>query len=220
MSIGVSLYYDIALVGFLVLFFFIFYKKGFVSSFVDVFGFVLAFLGGNYLGTIASKKIYDSVIKTRLITYVTEQISKIQSGAIQKFENSFFAKLFSSFIQGNALDSDASGIAESFVSHSLEGNCINIIRVVVFVVTFALAVMLFKMLGGLLEGVNDLPIVGFPNQLLGGAMGLIIGLAIAFILCSLISLILGVWQSDWLNKEVIESSYLFSKLFELNPFYS
>ena len=77
-----------------------------------------------------------------------------------------------------------------------------------------------KLLSGLLEGVNDLPLVGFPNQLLGGALGLVIGLLIMFILCSLISLILNIWQSPWMNKEVIESSFLFSRLFVLNPFYS
>lgn len=220
MSIGIPLYYDIALVGFLILFFFIFYKKGFVASFINVFGFVLAFLGGNYLSTIAARKIYDNLIKARLVEYLADQIRQLQSGVIQKFESGLFANLFSTYIRDHALDSDPSNIAESFVSHSIEGGCINIVRIVVFVVIFVLAILIFRMLSGLLEGVNDLPLVGFPNQVLGGAMGLIIGIAIVFILCSFISLILGVWHSDWLNKEVIESSCLFSKLFELNPFYS
>lgn len=220
MSIGIPLYYDLFMVAFLILFFFIFYKKGFVASFVDVFGFVLAFLGGNYVSRMAATKIYDSMIKDKLVAYIAEQVVKFQSGVSDAFSDGFLGQLFGSFIKDQAVNTDADELARSFVSHSLESNVINLVRIVVFLLVFILAIMLFRLLGTALEGVNDLPLVGFPNQLLGGAMGLIIGLTVMFILCSLISLILGLWQSPWMNKEVIEQSFLFSKLFELNPFYS
>ena len=220
MSFGIPLYYDLFLVAFLILFFIIFYKKGFVSSFVGVFGCVLAFLGGNYVSRLAATKIYDSLIKEKLTEYIAEQIVKFQSGVSDAFSDGFMGDLFGSFIKDYTASTDASELAKSFVSHSLESNMINLVRIVVFLLVFILALLLFRLLGTALEGINGLPIVGFPNQLLGGAMGLIIGLTIMFILCSLISLILGLWQSPWMNKEVIEQSFLFSKLFELNPFYT
>ncbi|MBP0968598.1 MAG: CvpA family protein [Oscillospiraceae bacterium] len=220
MSIGIPLYYDIVLVAVLFLFFFIFYKRGFVASIVDVFGVVFAFLCGNYLSVRAARKIYDSLIKDRILAYVTEQIVNIQSGLEETLSKGLIGKLFTNFIENRSLDTEASTLAESFVSNSLESGCINIVRVAVFLVVFVLSILVFKLLGGALQGINDLPLVGFPNQLLGGAVGLIIGLLLMFILCSLISLILNVWHTSWLNKEVIESSFLFSRLFKLNPFYS
>ncbi len=220
MSLGIPLCYDLFLVAMLILFFFIFYKKGFVSSVVDVFGFVLAYLGGSYVSRLAATKIYDSLIKEKLTAYITEQVIKFQTGMSDVLSEGFLGKLFGSFIAEHSASANASELAEKFVSSSLEGNLINLVRIVVFLLVFILAILLFRLLGNVLEGVNELPLVGFPNQLLGGAMGLIIGLTIMFILCSLISLILGLWQSPWMNKEVIEQSFLFSKLFELNPFYS
>lgn len=220
MVIGIPLYYDLFMIAFLILFFFIFYKKGFVASFVDVFGFVFAYLGGSYVSRLAATKIYDSMIKDKLVAYIAEQITKFQAGVSDAFSDGFLGTLFGTFINDHSVNTAAPELAENFVKHSLEGNVINLVRIVVFLLVFIIAIMLFKLLGNALEGVNGLPIVGFPNQVLGGAMGLIIGLTIMFILCSLISLILGLWQSPWMNKEVIEQSLLFSKLFELNPFYS
>ena len=170
---NVSLYYDLFFAVFLILFFFIFYKKGFVGSFINVFGLVIAFLGGNYVSNSASKTIYDRLLKDRLTEYVTKNIQKIQSGISDTFSNGLIGKLFSNFIKEQSLDSDASELADRF-----------------------------------------------PNQLLGGALGLVIGLVILFILCSLMSLILDIWSTSWFNKDVIEGSFLFSKLFELNPFYT
>ena len=216
----VSLVYDLVFVAFLVLFFFIFYKKGFVSSFVNVFGFVIAFILGGYGSNVASKAIYERFIKTKLTEYVVGGIEKIQAGLESAFSNKFIDKLFGSFIESHSLDSEAAELANDFVSYSLESNVINVLRMIIFVLIFILAVILVRFIASLLEGVNELPIVGFPNQLLGGALGLIIGLVIMFIICSIISLILGLWESDWMNTEVIESSYLFSLLFKLNPFYT
>ena len=217
---SIPLYYDIALVAFLLIFFFVFYKKGFVSSFIGIFGLVISVFAGNYLSILAAKKIYDLLIKDRLILYVTEQIGKIQSGVEKTLNMGLLGKLFGTFMQDHSLDTDASELASTFIKHSLEGGCINMVRILVFLIVVVVAMLLLKLLSGLLEGVNDLPLVGFPNQLLGGALGLVIGLLIMFILCSLISLILNIWQSPWMNKEVIESSFLFSRLFVLNPFYS
>ena len=217
---NVSLYYDLFFAVFLILFFFIFYKKGFVGSFINVFGLVIAFLGGNYVSNSASKTIYDRLLKDRLTEYVTKNIQKIQSGISDTFSNGLIGKLFSNFIKDQSLDSDASELADRFINHSLESNCINVIRMIVFVLVFILAIILIRLLSSALEGVNELPIVGFPNQLLGGALGLVIGLVILFILCSLMSLILDIWSTSWFNKDVIEGSFLFSKLFELNPFYT
>ena len=220
MSISVSTYYDVILVAFLLLFFFVFYKKGFVSSFIGIFGVVISIFCGNYLSVLAAKKIYDLLIRDRLVLYVTEQIGKIQSGVEETLNMGLLGKLFGTFMESHSLDADPSDLAKTFISNSLESGCINMVRVLVFLVVVVIAMLLLKMLSGMLEGVNDLPLVGFPNQLLGGALGLVIGLLIMFILCSLISLILNIWQSSWLNKEVIESSFLFSRLFVLNPFYS
>jgi uncharacterized membrane protein required for colicin V production len=217
---SISLYYDLFFVVFLLLFFFIFYKKGFVGTFIKVFGLVIAFLAGNYLSNSLSKPIYDRFIKERLQEYVVQKILKLQSGVSDAFSNGIIGKLFGNFIKEQSLDTDAAELADRFINHSLESNCINVIRMVTFVLIFILALIILSLLSNVLEGVNELPIVGFPNQLLGGALGLIIGLVILFILCSIISLILGIWEAPWMNKEVIEGSFLFSKLFELNPFYS
>lgn len=216
----ISLYYDLAFIAFLLLFFFIFYKKGFVGTFIKVFGIVIAFLGGNYLSKLAAKPVYDRFLKERLQAYVTKKILKIQSGITENFSDGLIGKLFGNFIKGQSLDTEASELADRFINHSLESHCINAIRMVAFILIFIVAIIVLRLLSSATEGVNELPIVGFPNQLLGGALGLIIGLVIMFILCSLISLILGIWEAPWMNKEVIEESFLFSKLFELNPFYS
>jgi len=219
-AISVPLIYDIVFAAFLVLFFIVFYHKGFASSFVNVFGFIAAFVGGSYVSRIASKYVYDRFVKDRLTQYVTEYIQRLQAGTAEAFSDGIMGKLFGNFISENSLNSEASELADRFISTSLESGCINILRLLMFVIVFVVAALLFRLLASALENVNDIPIVGFPNQLLGGMLGLIIGLAVTFILCSLMSLILSVWHNSWFSKEVIEQSFLFSKIFELNPFYS
>lgn len=100
----------------------------------------------------------------------------------------------------------------------IEPNCIIIIRTILFVVIFALAMIILAIIIKLAGLLNKVPVIGAANAFLGGVAGLCEGAALVLVICVITRLIVSLCGADIIlfNETAIESTFLFKYIYNMN----
>ena len=219
MSFSPSLIYDLL---FLAVFSFAAVKswqKGFLAGLAEligaVFGVGVAVWGSRTLAPGIYEKFLSGTVTEKVETAVAQSGGDI-AAAVQglDFLPDSLRTTLTEAIQ------TAGGQLPEKVTSLLEPVILPLVQVVLFVLLCVVVRWAFGLLIAVLRGINDVPLVGGVNQVLG----LVLGLCTGALDCWLLALVLWFAASvtagslDWLNTAVLQRSIGYSFFGTFNPF--
>lgn len=213
----ISLYYDIATVLVVFICFLVFYKKGLLSSAMQL----VTTVGAIVVGFIASSRltpvVYEKFAYPRLLALVTNKLNAFYEGKTSGIGNGIIGSWVKDYLGGEGAQASVTEQAASIIEGSLANITNTVIKIVIFVVVALIASLLLKGLAKALKNANDVPVLGAVNKVLGGAFGIVIAAVILILISALISILCRFFTNDWLDEEVINSSFIFSYIYNNNP---
>ncbi|MGI5965707.1 MAG: CvpA family protein [Anaerotruncus rubiinfantis] len=201
-------------------------KKGFLRTVIQMVAYVAVILAASFLSNAAAPVIYDRVVEPMLL-------EEHQGGAALPQGAPSNAALVSMappglLAAGGALDgvldslegllpedfdpeAVADGLIDDLADATIRPLMISAIRMIGFVVLFALLSMLANCLLSALGIINYLPVVGTVNGLLGAAVGALQGILLVWILAILLQGLLHIYPEGWwvFTQDAVGQSYVF-----------
>ncbi len=201
-------------------------KRGFVRSAVELVGFLAAVWLAFTVSTPLAEMTYDKFLEPKIVSSVSDEAGATAESIIDSTWNSLpeFVKNNADSI-GLSRDKLSQNISQEITSGSenaVKATSQNAIKPVIShllgllysVIILIVAMIIVRLAARLLNKLFSFSVVGKLNRILGGVFGIAKGIIIAILFCMIISLILSFNENGFLifNKEIIDNSYLFSKL--------
>ena len=204
------------------------YCKGLLSMLTIIVGKIVAVVLALMLASGVSQYVYTQFIEEKVSDTVTTNIEEVITKEGEKTVNEIITtatKDMPQFIQKTALSvgekvkfdtKDTENIANTVNEKIVSPIIITLVEVVVFLVLLAVFMIAVSLLIKIFDGVNEIPLVGKLNKILGAFAGAINGAIIIIIFVYLIkgAVILTGDNIDVLNSKTIEKSEIFSVLYE------
>lgn len=207
-------------------------KKGFLTMLTAFIGRIAAFVLALLICTAASSWVYDSFISKSVnesissnleelfleendtsVTKLVEKSTEDMPDFIHKTAMSYADKLT---VNGGDVDKIAQTVEDEIVSPII----ISALNIVIFIILLTFFMIVVKCLSKVFKGVNDIPLIGELNKLLGALIGvlnaLIIVVVSAFVLKGAV-LMLGN-ESKILNDDTINKSIVYSYVYSVPSF--
>ena len=210
--------YDVIFVIILLVSFIISYRNGLLYSVFSFFKVIGSAIGAGYVSNKYATVLYDRFLKDKLVSSVAQKLSDFRDGIISSFDKDIIGKAITEYLSKTSLGGDVEKISEIIVDDGIQNTIVGGIQLFLFIVLFLVILILLTCVQNILLHTNDVPIIGFMNQFLGGVFGILIGLVILVIISMLISVFLD-YNASFISKEAVMNSHLFSYIFKLNPFY-
>lgn len=217
---------DVLLIAVLLFFVFRGAKKGFVLTLCSLVAVVVAFLGANILADTMAPKVaealqpkLEAVIEESLtealrntqfttsdgdVAASTEEISL--SGVLEVLQENALYKQFLSGVE-KALEEGAASTAATAAARVAAVVAAQLARGLIFLVGFVVVLLVWTLLSHALDLVAKLPVLNTLNNGLGGLIGLVKGVAIAYV---------AVWAlyslTGYVSTEMMEQTFLFKFL--------
>ena len=206
-------------------------RRGFVRVLVEAVGIVAAVIFTLTVCTPLSVATYDKIIEPPIISATNEQVH----GTVEETVDGVIESL-PDFLQGYI---ESSGIADQIVAenngeisnsttdyiteisqNTIKPVTVRILSTIYSVLIFTVAVVIVKILAGILNKTFSFSFVGKLNKTLGGLCGLIKGVAFVLVLCYVIKFLLPITDNGiWIfNAQNIEQTYIFRFLISLGEF--
>lgn len=202
-------------------------KDGFAKSLLETVGVIVSFAVSLALGNILSRQIYDSylyeyaeraaqnfagkLVETEVLSESINTIPKILQNALASMN-----------IQLNQIDVNAvqDGLVSTLLNTIFEPALVFVLAIVVFLISFWAMKLLLKAVGGLLKGINAVPLIGGINKILGAFLGIIKGAINLFLIAQVIHLIHIIFGDviPFISSSVISETTIFSQIYNLNMF--
>ncbi|MDD4700110.1 MAG: CvpA family protein [Oscillospiraceae bacterium] len=204
-------------------------KHGFVRTFIELTGFILALMiAVSISGTLATQ-IFDNQIGPKISSGIEDKLLEKGTSVVDSIKESLPSFVVSG---ADALKIDINAIAQQNTGDSMSQVADNITLTVArpiitalmqaFLTTLIFAVLMFlvRFLAKAINKIFNLPIVGSINKILGGCIGVAKGVVIAAAFCFILSTIISVTNNGFFifTKEAIDSSYIFKYICTFNPF--
>lgn len=225
-----SMILDIAVAAIVLIFIFTSAKKGFVKTVVEAVGLVAAIILAFTLSTPIAEFTYDKMIGPAIVNVLekntadtaeatSEQIIGILPEAIRESASGFGISLEE--IAGNItseVGNNTEAIIERVSEDAVKPIAVKIIGMALTVILFFLLSIVVNFLARVLNGLFSFSIVGKLNRTLGGVIGLVKGIVIAAVFCTMITFIVTVLGNGfWIfTLENIQKTYIFKMLAELS----
>ncbi len=182
--------------------------KGFVKTFFDLFGTILALLAAFFLNKPLASFLSEKIFHPMLSNRFTESLKKA-AGSIQEkldFSDLPLTQPVKDVLSRFHTDADAVGEAASNadrggdvsrqVADSVTAPFANVLSAVVaFIVIFLASILVIRLLALAFDWIAKLPVLRTCNHALGLAVGLATGVLLAILLASLFSALEPVLQS-------------------------
>ncbi len=227
---------DIIVVLIVALYVYISAKKGFVRTVIELVGFFLAvYISFTASGLIAEgifasflEPSVSEVIEETIIASAGENSAEMAEDIWENIPDAFTTaaesfgvdkQMIHNLIQNSTSSADTKSIAEIITLNTVRPIAVPIIKTICGLIIFSVLMILVKILARLLGRAVNIPIVGKLNKLLGGTLGALKGVLVAYVLVVLITLIMGFTEEGFLifTKENVEESGLFKILAEHTP---
>lgn len=205
--------------------------RGFVQSIIRFIGSVAAVVAACIASRVLSTLVYSALIREKLIEQV-QQLGSMQ--AVQSIDEAIshlpgiLANLLY-FTYGEDLPSQveaylaSSGsvtdIATRIVDDLFQPILVGLISVLLFVGLLIVLMLVVRLVARTFQGVNNLPVIGSINMLLGGLVGLLMGLLVMYVVTMLSGYVTALTNNTGflLNEKTIEQTYLFRYIAAFNP---
>ena len=210
--------YDVIFVVTVLVSFLISYKNGFLYSIVSLFKIIGSAIGAGYISKKYALYVYEKFFKDALVSKVAQKLADFRDGIINSFGQDVLGKAISDYLNKTALGSDLDQISETIVNESVQNTVVSGFQIIIFIIVFLILIVLVSFLQNILLHTNDVPVLGFMNQLFGGVFGAFIGLIILYLLSMVLSILVE-YNAPYIYQKEIMSSYLFSIIYKINPFF-
>ena len=195
---------DIILVGIIALVVFISYKKGIISTVIDLVAGVAAFALAKIIAPVAAEGVYNSIVKQIAIDFLTEKYNGIENSLADAIANAtasleFLPEGILSYIESAGfLDSEALAagmMGEITTVAQLESQfvapvVIAILNLLCFAVISVLLVIALKFAGKFVSRfVTSFQFTAKIDRSVGAAFGFLKGVLYAFIIAAVVSVI-------------------------------
>lgn len=219
----VAILLDVILVAVLLLFAYLGAKKGFVLTLCSLVAVLVAMIGANIVADILAPKVAEA-IQPKLEVVIEESLTEALrnnefvapggdvatsaediplAGVLEVLRENELYKQFLGGIE-DALNKGAAATAANAASRVAAAVAAQAARGILFIVAFFILLILWGILSHALDLVTKLPVLDQLNHSLGGVIGLVKGLVIAYI---------AVWVlyglSGYVSKDTMEQTYLF-----------
>lgn len=207
---------DIIIAALLILGFFVYYRKGLLAAAVGIIGAIASLLIAFWASEKLTPFVYDNFVENKLGSFVQE---KLVDGGSDYLSGLLGTDVDLSGITGTGGEDGVEGEKTGgIIGETVASNARNIVRTVLAIIIFALALLITRLLARLLRRANDVPLLGSVNKLFGGVLGLAMGALWCYIFVSVCALIIKVSMNSlgWLNSDMVDKSILFSLIYPYN----
>ena len=220
---------DVALCAIVLLFAFISRKKGFLTTFLELCGFILAGFAAIKLSPIVSEWIYDTLIAPSMISSVTDKLSSSAAvaadtviGAIPAFAvkaAEFIGINVKGIAEGTASSGSFEKIASEVNASVIRPIIVLLIKAILTIIMFVVFMIVIKLIAKLFKGVNKLPLIGGLNKALGFILGIGKGAIVAMLVCFVLYLLISVAGGKFLffTKDITDKTIIYSWVNSFNP---
>lgn len=210
------------------------YRKGFIRTLLSIVSYIISFAISLFLGKILANWIFSNFLFQRVSDGISKKIMEAVTASGTNFASVNVENIVPDWItnlflggktpQGVAssylLQNNVEGASAAITQQIIEPLVVAILTVVLFAIVFVILRLIIRIIYKLTGIIDRVPVVGLLNGLLGGFLG---------IFKSLIYLVfigIGAWivivftgnSLGWLNKDIIDSTYLFYLFYNVNPF--
>lgn len=174
--------------------------RGFACAAISLVGYVAALFGAAACANPLASGIYQMLIRPRVEKEISEKLVTAQAApeALLEVVEEIPSFLFNAveMDRGDLLHSlmemmenGGTGIARS-ITDAVAPLCILLIRSVLFLLIFGVAIFLVRRLAVVFEGMNDLPLIGPANRIFGGVVGFVEALLTLYVVILIIDVVL------------------------------
>ena len=216
---------DLIIIVLISIFAFISARRGFVRTLVETVGFILIIILANSICAPLANSTYDNLIEPTIIN----SVDNIDSKAASDITDTLIEKipLLSDKVNVNSgIVKDFEGVLSNEINNGVKSAVSSasqtvfkpvITRVISMVYSLLITVILMYFVNLLAKLISKLITHTFlkkTNLCLGGVLGIIKGVAVACVICTVISLIISVTDNGfWIFTEsAVNSSYIFKHL--------
>ena len=234
---AISIIMDVVLVGIIVLAAYRGFRKGIIASVIGIVSLVVAIYGANLLAVTFSGEfvgvlepfvsgIVDST-EAKILSYgsnadaeesdyvPTEPVKGEDTKSADKVSYSILKKLGLDDKIADGIATEVSKVTDTVSSRMntslTQKICEKLSFIAVFVIAFALIMIIFAAIGNMLDLVFGLPGLENINHILGGILGAAKGIAIVIVICC-VCRYLGVL----IGSEIVENTWIMKRLMENN----
>ncbi|MEG0663630.1 MAG: CvpA family protein [Clostridia bacterium] len=210
------------------------YKRGFIAALLSICSWIISFVLAIFLSGVISQFTYDNFIAPGVEKSISDTIkSSVDTQSLKNGIDTQLDKMpviikdviYDTFpnLENNLakyLENDASEIPKT-ISHDIIKPVVTVaISMICFMILFILLSIIFGFIARRFRGRIRIPIVGQANAILGGAIGIIKGLIMIFIVVIICDIIISATNNQLpvLNKEITEKSYVYETISNLSPF--
>ncbi len=212
--------YDIGIAAVLLFFVWLGYRKGLVLTLCSLLAVFVALIGASFLSNALAEpvaKAVEPMVAARIQESLTEAIQSTEfvstdggvaqspedvalAGVIQHLKETELFQGFADAFQ-NAVDNGVAEVTANAAQSLAHFVAVQIARMVIFAVAFFAVLIAWHFLSRTLDLVAHLPVLYTANRWGGGAVGLVKGALVLFILCWLL-------RDSYLPPEAAEHTYL------------
>lgn len=226
-----SLALDIVLIAVFAAIVFAAAKKGFVKSLLELAAFFLAMFLAFQFSSVIAEKAYDSFLRERLVTAIEEQaengldLTETQNKVSATIDAmpEFLAELAKNIgVDTEKLSAEIS--SEKFTGENLAAQLeekiarpvlTSALTAICFIALAVILSVLLRWLAGVISKLFKLPVVGTANKLLGAALGIIKGVLVIVLFCTVLELLFA--GGDGELAEAVNGSRVIALLDDINP---
>jgi uncharacterized membrane protein required for colicin V production len=197
-------------------------NRGFLSSLISFIGLVLAIVVSAFIASILSEIIFNGLLRDSLTSAVEEKliestnpndlVDSLSSGVLGILVGIFGLKdeLLMFFSE---MSDKSSVVAGDIVSMVIKPPLIMLIRLFTFIIFMFILKWLISLIARKIISVNEIPMIGSVNKLLGGLFGILRGLVLCFIVVAVLTFVvkLGGIEADYFA-EIKDNTILFSSI--------
>ncbi len=209
------------------------YKRGFISTAVQLAGYIFAFLIALSLSATVAEFTYDRFIGEKITESVSAAFSENTGSSVSEKVDSMLDTL-PAFLQTalsenedvqNALstiddktENTITAVTETVVKQILRPVVVALLRFVVFIILFLLLLLVVKLLSKLVKPLAKLPLIRQVDGILGVVLGAVNGCILSIVAVTVMQLIITAGSTTGpFTAENLQNSVLASWIADINP---
>lgn len=211
---------DIILAALLAVCLIVGWKRGFVKSLMDLASNLIAFILARVVSVQLAPQIFAQYFEQRAYSSLNRELASAGSSASSQVQSALDSipesldgflgmlgvdKKSMASALSQKLEESGADIAEVLMNNIVSPVLTAIIKLLVFVAVFVLAVLILKIAALLLDKLTELPAVKQANEIFGLLFGAVKGVIVIAVACFALELIAGVIGNDSLTS-LVESS--------------
>lgn len=206
-------------------------RQGLVQSIIRLVGSLAALIAAVLLSKWLSVWLYESALQGGVYSYLSDKIPEetfstatlasfienIPSSLLNLLQTTLGIDLTSSL---NSAFQNGRPALLLFLTNEVIGPVVLFLTTaILFLLLLILPGFLVRYLARLFRFVNDIPLLGPINCILGGVVGLIRGFLVLFVLAVFVDFLCSITNNSWevLNQSIIQRTFLYQYLVQFNP---